>query len=150
MGAIVGVEDDLFVKEADAHLADYGQAVEYVRRTGVDVLAPAIGTAHGVYKGEPKIAFDLLEKIASSVDATIAIHGGTGLSDEVFSRCIALGGSKVNVSTQIKHVFRDSLSQYFAENPGGYEPVKILAFMRDKVQETVESFIEKFGSQGQA
>jgi ketose-bisphosphate aldolase len=150
LGAIVGVEDDLFVKEAEAHLADPGQAVEYVRRTGVDVFAPAIGTAHGIYKGEPKIAFDLLQRIASAVDATIAIHGGTGLSDEVFRRCIALGGAKVNVSTQIKHVFRDALSEYFREHPEGYEPVKILACMRDKVQETVESFIGKFGSQGKA
>lgn len=150
LGAIVGVEDDIHVKEQDAHLADPDQAVEYVTRTGVDVFAPAIGTAHGVYKGEPRIAFDLLERISSAVDATIAIHGGTGLSGEVFNRCIALGGVKVNISTQIKHVFRDSLTQYLADNPDSYEPVKILAHMRDETQPIVEAFIDKFGSTGKA
>ena len=148
LGAIVGVEDDIHVKEQESHLADPEQAFEYVNRTGVDVFAPAIGTAHGIYKGKPKIAFDLLERIARGVKATIAIHGGTGLSDEVFKKCISLGGAKINISTQIKHVFRDSLSEYFQGNPQDYEPVKILAYMRDKTQDIIETFIEKFGSEG--
>jgi ketose-bisphosphate aldolase len=146
LGAIVGVEDDIHVKEQDAHLADYDQAVEYVRATGVDLFAPAIGTAHGVYKGEPKIAFDLLERIAAAAKIPIAIHGGTGLSDAVFQRVIQLGGAKVNISTQLKHVFRDSIAAYFDNNPTDYEPVKILAYMRDEVQKVVEGFLEKFGS----
>lgn len=150
MGAIVGVEDDIHVKEQETHLADPEQSVEYVSRTGVDVFAPAIGTAHGIYKGEPRIAFDLLEKIAREVNAAIAIHGGTGLSDKVFRKCISLGGAKINISTQIKHTFRDSLSEYFQKNPEDYEPVKVLAYMRDNVQEVIESFIEKFGSGGKA
>ncbi len=146
LGAIVGVEDDIFVNEAEAHLADPEQAVDFVARTGVDVFAPAIGTAHGVYKGAPKIAFDLLERIASNVQATVAIHGGTGLSDETFRECIALGGAKVNISTQIKHVYRDSLSGYFAEHPDDYEPVRVLGHMRAETQRIVTMFIQKFGS----
>ncbi len=148
LGAIVGVEDDIHINEQESHLADPEQALEYVTRTEVDVFAPAIGTAHGVYKGEPTIAFDLLERVASQVKGAIAIHGGTGLSDEVFKRCISLGGAKINVSTQVKHSFRDSLSEYFQQNPQDYEPVKILAYMRDKTQEVIESFIDKFGSGG--
>ena len=150
LGAIVGVEDDIFVSQQDSHLADLDKSVEYVETTGVDVFAPAIGTAHGVYKGEPKIAFELLEKIASKVKPPIAIHGGTGLSDEVFKKCISLGGAKINVSTQIKHIFRDSIAEYFHNNPDGYEPVKILAYMRDETQKVVEDFIGKFGSEHKA
>ena len=150
LGAIVGVEDDIHVKDQDSHLADPAQALEYVKRTGVDLFAPAIGTAHGVYKGEPRIAFDLLGRIASEVDAPIAIHGGTGLSDEVFKKCIQLGGTKINISTQIKHAFRDSLSGYLRKNPEDCEPVRILAHLRDEVQALIESFIEKFGSAGRA
>jgi fructose/tagatose bisphosphate aldolase len=150
VGAIVGVEDDIFVKEGEAHLADPAMAIEFVKRTGVDVLAPAIGTAHGLYKGKPRIAFDVLEKIASQVDAFIAIHGGTGLSDETFRKVIELGGAKVNISTQLKHVFRDSLEEYFQKNPGDYEPVKILAYLREKTRETVEAFLDRFGSVGKA
>lgn len=150
LGAIVGVEDDIFVNEAEAHLADPEQAVDFVTQTGVDVFAPAIGTAHGVYKGEPKIAFDLLKRIASNVKAAIAIHGGTGLSDETFRECIALGGAKVNISTQIKHVYRDAISDYFAEHPNDYEPVRVLGHMRAETQKIVAMFIQKFGSFGKA
>ena len=150
IGAIVGVEDDIHVKEQEAHLADFDQSIEYVERTGVDVFAPAIGTAHGIYKGEPKISFDLLERIASKVGPPIAIHGGTGLSDEVFKKCISLGGAKVNISTQIKYAFRDSISKYFQNNPNDYEAMKVLAYVRDETQSIVESFIDKFGSAGKA
>ena len=150
LGAIVGVEDDIFVKEGEGHLADPVQSVEFVKRTGVDVFAPAIGTAHGIYKGEPKIAFDRLGEIAGKVEALIAIHGGTGLSDEVFRKCIGLGGVKVNISTQIKHVFRDSFTGFVGKNAGVYEPVKIMAAVRAETQAVVESFIDKFGSAGKA
>jgi ketose-bisphosphate aldolase len=150
LGAIVGVEDDIFVSDQESHLADLEKSVEYVEKTEVDVFAPAIGTAHGIYKGEPKIAFDLLKKIASQTGVPIAIHGGTGLSDEVFKKCINLGGAKINVSTQIKHTFRDSLAEYFSKNPDGYEPVKILAYMREQTQKVVEEFIHKFGSVNRA
>ncbi|MBF0529767.1 MAG: class II fructose-bisphosphate aldolase [Deltaproteobacteria bacterium] len=150
LGAIVGVEDEIHVKESESHLADPRQAVEFVKRTGVDVFAPAIGTAHGVYKGEPKIAFDVLSEINARVECCLAIHGGTGLSDEVFSRCIREGGTKINVSTQIKHTFRDSLFTYMKDKPGDYEPVRILEHMRRETQSVVESFIDKFGSAGKA
>ena len=91
LGAVVGVEDDIFVKERDAHLADPDQAVAFVNRTGVDVFAPAIGTAHGL----PKAVSNRLRSTQANLRGTripIAIHGGTGLSAEVFRRCIALAG----------------------------------------------------------
>jgi fructose/tagatose bisphosphate aldolase len=80
----------------------------------------------------------------------IAIHGGTGLSDEAFRRCIELGGAKVNVSTQIKHSFRDSLEQFFKDQPEQYEPVKSIGYMCEQVREIVEGFIGRFGSAGKA
>lgn len=150
LGSIVGVEDDIFVSRQDAHLADPDQAIQFVGDTGVDCFAPAIGTAHGVYKGEPKIAYDRLERISQSCDVAIAIHGGTGLAGEVFARCIELGGAKVNVSTQIKHSFRDSLERFFGDQPDEYEPVKSIGYMREQVREMVEGFIGQFGSAGKA
>jgi ketose-bisphosphate aldolase len=150
LGAIVGVEDDIHVKEQESHLADYDQAMEYVNTSGVDLFAPAIGTAHGFYDGEPKIAFDLLARIAAASPVPIAIHGGTGLSDAVFEQVIRLGGAKVNISTQLKQVFKDSLVEYFEHNPTVNEPVKILSHVRDKTQQVIESFIDKFGSTGKA
>lgn len=150
LGAIVGVEDDIFVKEGDAQLPEPDQAVEFVERTGVDCFAPAIGTAHGVYKGEPKIAFDLLDTIVQRQSAPVAIHGGTGLSDEVFAKVIRLGGAKVNISTQLKHCFRDSLADYFGEHPQDYEPVRAIGHLAGQTQGMVEAFIDKFGATGRA
>ena len=150
LGAIVGVEDDIHVKEQDLHLANPEQSEQFVKETGIDVFAPAIGTAHGIYKGEPKIAFDLLSEIAKRTGIPIAIHGGTGLSKEVFHRCISLGGVKVNISTQIKHVYRDSYVKYFADNPDDYEPGKIIKYVHEQLRETVKDFIRMFGSDGKA
>ena len=150
LGAIVGVEDDIHVKEQDSHLADPEQSEKFVKETGIDIFAPAIGTAHGVYKGEPKIAFDLLGEIARCTKIPIAIHGGTGLSKEVFDRCISLGGAKVNVSTQIKHVYCDSYAKYFKDNPDDYEPVRIIKYVREELTETIKAFIKIFGSDGKA
>lgn len=148
LGAILGVEEDKAVSEDRARLADPDQSVEFVEKTNVDVFAPAIGTAHGIYKGEPKIAFDLLAKIAKSVGAAVAIHGGTGLSDEVFRKCIKLGGAKVNISTQIKHHFRDGLESFYKSNPTEYEPLKALDAVLKRTEPDIGQFIEKFGCAG--
>ena len=150
LGATVGVEDDIHVKEQDSHLADYDLSMRMIAETGIDCFAPAIGTAHGFYKGEPKIAFELLERISNDSPVPIVIHGGTGLADEVFARVIALGGAKVNISTQLKHVFRDSLEGYFTGHPDDYEPVKSLGYLHDQVKAATFGFIDKFGSAGQA
>lgn len=150
LGAIVGVEDDIHVREQDSHLANPEQSEKFVKGTGIDIFAPAIGTAHGIYKGEPKIAFDLLGEIAGRTGIPIAIHGGTGLSEEVFKHCIALGGAKVNISTQIKHIYRGSYSKYFADYPNDYEPVRIIKYVRGQITETIKGFIRIFGSDGKA
>ena len=87
LGEIGGVEDDLVVSAEEAHLADPNKVFEFLRRVHVDCFAPAIGTAHGMYKGKPKVAFDRLENISQHVETPLALHGGTGLSDDVFKRC---------------------------------------------------------------
>lgn len=150
VGSIVGVEDELFVNEDDAFLADPQSCMRYVEETGVDVLAPAIGTAHGNYRKEPNIHFRLISQIAELTNLPLAIHGGTGLSAETFRQCIAAGGTKINVSTRIKHLFRDSLEEYFKNHPDEYEPVRVLRRLHDVVCQGVESFIEIFGSAGKA
>lgn len=150
LGAILGVEEDKAVSEDNARLADPEQSVEFVEKTHVDVFAPAIGTAHGIYKGEPKISFSLLEKIAKNVDAAVAIHGGTGLSDEVFRKCIELGGAKVNISTQIKHHFRDALESFYKSNPNEYEPLKALDAVLRRTEADISLFMDKFGCAGKA
>jgi ketose-bisphosphate aldolase len=126
LGAIVGVEDDIHVKQQDAHLADPDQAVEFCSSVKPDCFAPAVGTAHGIYKGEPKIAYERIEEIAKATDIPLALHGGTGLSDEVFKKCISLGCSKVNISTQLKYAFIDGFVDYHNRNNTEYNPLKVI------------------------
>lgn len=150
VGAIVGVEDDIFIDENDAVLADPESCVEYVNATGVDILAPAIGTAHGKYRRQPKIDYELLDTIRKRTGVPLAIHGGTGLSTEAFQQCIAAGGTKINISTNLKYLFREALEGYYRENPDDYEPIRAIGYVRDRVCQGIESLIEIFGSVGRA
>ncbi len=150
LGAIVGVEDDIHISEQDAHLADVDQSVKLTREIDIDCFAPAIGTAHGVYKGEPKIAFDRMAEIAQKTKKPLALHGGTGLSPEVFRKSIERGCAKINVSTQLKHVFIDSFVDYFKANPEEYNPMNELDRQYDALKKEVARFIELFGSSGKA
>jgi ketose-bisphosphate aldolase len=150
LGAIVGVEDDIHVKEQDAHLADSQQAISFCKEIKPDCFAPAIGTAHGVYKGEPKIAYDLLEEIAAKTGVPIALHGGTGLADEVFKKCISLGCAKVNISTQLKYAFIDGFVDYYNANNTQYNPLKVIEAQFERLTPGIIEKIKLFGSSGKA
>jgi fructose-bisphosphate aldolase class II/tagatose 1,6-diphosphate aldolase GatY/KbaY len=144
LGEIGGVEDDLVVAEEDAHLADPQKVLEFLGKVPVDCFAPAIGTAHGVYKGEPRVAFDRLKLIGEKTQIPLALHGGTGLASEVFKRCIALGCAKVNISTQLKHAFIDGFAQHHQTNPRQYDPLKVLAAQYAHMQRAIEENIQLF------
>lgn len=149
LGRIVGVEEDKVVADYEARLADVEQAVEFCREVDLAVFAPAIGTAHGVYKGEPKIAFDRLEEIAGRTGIPIALHGGTGLSDEVFRKCISLGCAKVNISTQLKYAFIDGFIDYHAEHRQ-YDPLKVIGGQFERMKSEMAENMRLFGSAGRA
>jgi len=150
LGAIVGVEDDIHVKEQDSHLADPAQAIEFCAKVRPGCFAPAIGTAHGIYKGEPKIAYHILEQVAATTRVPIALHGGTGLSDEVFKRCIALGCAKVNISTQIKYAFIDGFVGYHNTHNTQYDPLKVIKAQFDEMKKGIAANIQLFGGTGKA
>ena len=151
IGAIGGVEDDKFVAEDASILADFDECVAFCREMPkLAVFAPAIGTAHGFYKGEPKIAYDLLERITKVIDIPIALHGGTGLTDDQFHRCIGLGCGKVNISTMHKRLFIDGFVNLKAEKPKLEEPLPFIAAQHDAMQADVMAMIRTFGSEGRA
>ncbi|WP_275786940.1 class II fructose-bisphosphate aldolase [Pararhizobium gei] len=151
IGAIGGVEDDKFVAEDSAILADYGECLEFVKNMpNLAVFAPAIGTAHGVYKGQPKIAYALLEKITAAVSIPIALHGGTGLSQDQFDRCIAAGCAKVNISTMHKIRFIEGFVGVRQEKPKLEEPLPFIIGQYDAMKKDVCDMITAFGSQGKA
>jgi ketose-bisphosphate aldolase len=150
IGQIGGVEEDIAVLEDEAHNADAEQALAFCNQFDLAVFAPAIGTAHGVYKHKPSIQWDTLKVIYEGTEAPFALHGGTGLSDEVFERCIKLGCAKVNISTNLKHVFIDGFADYHTANPDDYEPLRVLGAQFEAMEALVMEMIRKFGGEGRA
>ena len=146
LGAIAGVEDDINVADEDAHLADVGQSEEFVRETGITAFAPAVGTAHGQYKGEPKLDFQRFEEIRKVCgDVPLVVHGGTGLSVEAFRKFISLGAAKINISTAMKQAYMNSIRKYVEENPKN-APLEFDRFVIHGVRDTVKEHIEIFFS----
>ena len=151
IGAIGGVEDDKVVNEDEAMLADLDECVTFCQEMPkLAVFAPAIGTAHGFYKGEPKIAYDLLKRITDAIDIPIALHGGTGLSDETLRRCIGMGCGKVNISTMHKRLFINGFTDLKAEQPKLEEPLPFITAQYDAMKADVVKMIGTFGSAGHA
>jgi tagatose 1,6-diphosphate aldolase GatY/KbaY len=156
LGTVSGVEDQVKVTEDEAQLANPEQSVEFVERTGLDLFAPAIGTAHGVYKTkEPKVHFERLEKIhqilnGASVRVPLVVHGGTGLPADYVERLIALGGSKFNVSTELKYTLIDTTFDYVQAKRDEYDPGKIDSAVRDATRKVVIHWMEMLKSPGKA
>jgi len=150
LGEIVGVEDDVAVAENDGNLADPVKAEKFCRELSLDCFAPAIGTAHGVYKGEPRISFDRIEEIATRTGVPLALHGGTGLSEDVFKRCITLGCAKVNISTQLKYAFIDAFVGYYRDHNTEYNPLTNIDAQYRQLKSVIADNIKIFGSANQA
>ena len=150
LGEIGGIEDDISVNEEDAHLVDPEKAKIFLDNLHIDCFAPAIGTAHGIYKGVPKIAYNRLAMISEMTDIPLALHGGTGLSEEVFKKCIYLGCSKVNISTQLKYAFIDGFVHYFNSHPEEYNPLTVIDAQYEALKKAVEENILLFGSNQRA
>ncbi|MFQ5615822.1 MAG: ketose-bisphosphate aldolase [Anaerolineales bacterium] len=156
VGTVSGVEDQIRVAEDEAALCNPKQAVEFVERTGVDIFAPAIGTAHGVYKTRnPKVDFERLGEIhqllnGDSVKTPLVVHGGTGLSEDYIVKLVAMGGAKFNVSTELKHTLIDTTYSYITENREQYNPGKIDIVVKDAIRKVVGRWIDTLGSGGKA
>jgi ketose-bisphosphate aldolase len=150
IGQILGVEDDMVVSEEESIYTDPNEAERFCRELNLSAFAAAIGTAHGYYKGEPKVQFGLIEEINKRTNVPMALHGGTGLSDEVIQRCIKLGCSKINISTNLKHVFIDSFADYHTQKPKDYEPLRVLEAQYTALKQLFKDKIAQFGGSNRA
>jgi ketose-bisphosphate aldolase len=145
LGQIMGVEDDEHVAEEDSILTDPEDAKRFCDALDLSAFACAVGTAHGYYKGEPKVDFDRIAAINSATKTPMALHGGTGLSDETFAKAIAHGSAKINISTNLKHVWVSSFVDYHLANPKDFEPLRVGDAQYQACKAMFHGFIEKFG-----
>ena len=156
LGTVSGVEDQVKVAEDEAQLCDPEQAMAFVDQTGIDIFAPAIGTAHGVYKTkDPKLDFDRLKKIAEMINGKeprvpLVVHGGTGLQPDVVKKLVSLGGSKYNVSTDLKHTLIDTTYDYISGHRDEYNPGKVDAAVKEAIKDRIKYWIDLLGSANKA
>ena len=133
-----------------ASITDPEEAKEFVERTGVGSLAVAIGTAHGVYKGEPKLDLDRLAEIRKIVSIPLVLHGASGLSEEAVAESIKRGICKVNFATELRIAYTDGVKEYLAEYPDAFDPKKYGKVAMEHVKEIVKQRIEMCGCNGKA
>lgn len=148
LGRLGGQEDDLVVEGKDALYTNPEQAFEFVRQTGIDSLAVAIGTAHGLYAAEPKLDFDRLEEICQRVNIPLVLHGASGLSADDIRRAISLGICKVNVATELKIAFSGALKSYLASHPDASDPRHYMVPAKVAMKEVVRKVIADCGCEG--
>lgn len=136
LGKVGGKEDDLDGGEGDPY-TNPQEAAEFVERTGIDSLAVAIGTVHGVYKGVPKLDFSRLSEIRKAVSIPLVLHGTSGVPDEDVAECIKRGICKVNYATDLRIAFTKGINQVLKENPDTIDPKKYNAKGREEVRKYV-------------
>lgn len=149
LGKVGGKEDDLDGGEGNPY-TDPQEAVEFVERTGIDSLAVAIGTAHGVYAGEPKVDFERLSEIKKVVSIPLVLHGTSGVPDEIVKECITRGICKVNYATDLRIAFSKGVNEVLNVAPDTIDPKKYNAQGRKEVKKYVMNKIMVCGSAGKA
>ncbi|NLI17017.1 MAG: class II fructose-1,6-bisphosphate aldolase [candidate division Zixibacteria bacterium] len=171
LGRLGGIEDDVKVDAKDANLTDPDQAKDFVKRSGCDALAVAVGTSHGAYKfkGEAKLDFDRIEAIKKLVGIPLVLHGASGVPteltekltrfggkipgakgvpDEAYRRAIKNGINKVNIDTDLRLAFVAAVREVLATKPEEFDPRKILGPGRASVKEVIKQKMQILGSAG--
>ncbi len=149
LGKVGGKEDGLEVSDKSATYTDPAEAKEFVKQTGIDSLAVAIGTAHGFYKGEPKLDFERLGEIRKVVEVLLVLHGASGVPDDMVRKAIALGISKVNFATELRAALTRGVRAALVDQ-SIIDPKKFMAGGKKAVQEIVKQKINLCGSAGKA
>lgn len=145
LGTVGGEEDGII---GGIMYADKDECVELCNATGINALAPALGSVHGPYIGEPKLGFDEMKEISEATDMPLVLHGGSGIPVEQIQKAISLGTSKINVNTECQQAFTAATKEFFvtADIEKTYDPRKVLAAGTAAITATVAAKMAEFGS----
>lgn len=142
VGHIGGTEDELSSELAYAKVDD---AVKLYNTSGIDFLAPALGSVHGLYKGEPKLDFQKMQEISEIIKAPLVLHGGTGIPDNLIKKAIECGISKININTELQIVWAKAVKEFLL-NSNEYDPRKIIKSGESAIKNAVKNKLELLGS----
>lgn len=147
LGKVGGQEDNVV---AETMYADKDECVRMVKETGVDFLAPALGSVHGPYHGEPKLGFKEMKEIAEATNIPLVLHGGSGIPNEQLQMAIDRGTAKININTECQQAWTAIVREVLAKDPKVYDPRKIIGPGREGIKEVVRTKATIFGSLGKA
>ena len=140
VGHVGGTEDNVY---GDIFRATLEDCIE-ISKTGIDALAPALGSVHGLYKGEPNLDFDRMKEINETLSIPLVLHGGTGIPYDMIKKAISCGISKININTELQVTWHKAVVDFIKENPSVYDPRKVIgsgeASMKEKISELVDVF----------
>ena len=140
LGTIGGKEEG--DTDMEASYTKVSEAEEFVRRTNVSTLAIGVGTAHGVYKGEPEINVQRIKEIHDAIETPLVLHGASGLSDEVLRDCITAGISKINFATELRQAYTNGIKAEFAKDPEVFDPKIYMRGAVDAIKEVIREKIK--------
>ena len=144
VGHIGGTEDNITSEETNATLEE---CLIIYNNTGIDALAPALGSVHGFYKGEPNLNFERMKLINESLPIPLVLHGGSGIPDDKIRMAIASGTSKINVNTELQAAWSKAVREFIANDKEAYDPRKVIGSgekaIKEKVREKVQLFSTK-------
>ncbi len=148
LGKVGGKEDDTF--SAESTYTDPSDAEIFVKKTSIDSLAIAVGTAHGIYKNTPILDLERIELLYNRIDIPLVLHGASGLADAVIIETITRGISKINFATELRQAYSNGVKEYISHNPDVIDPKSYGKTAREKVKELVKEKIRICGSNGKA
>lgn len=147
VGTVGGNEDGVI---GGIKYADKDECVRLVNEAGVDCLAPALGSVHGPYKGEPVLGFVEMAEIKEATNKPLVLHGGTGIPDEKIMKAISCGTCKINVNTECQIAFHQEIQKVLSANPKAYDPRKFIGPASQAISAAVEAKMQVFGCVGKA
>ena len=143
IGTIGGTEDDVV---GDLQFTKLEDAIKFSESVDIDLLAPSLGSVHGLYKSNPNIQFGLMEQIFSETKLPLVLHGGTGLSDEIIRQSISLGVCKININTEFQIAWHNAVKEFINNNPDEYDPRKVISSGMIALKEVAKQKIYLLGS----
>ena len=147
IGKIGGQEDDIATEE---YFTSLSEASDFINKTNIDMLAPALGSVHGIYKGEPNIKVDIMKEISDQTKMPLVLHGGSGIPEDTLKKCIENGIVKINFNTELQIEWSKNVRKFINENPSVYDPRKVISSGEEQLKNVVRRYINILESKDKA
>ena len=147
IGKIGGSEDDVASKEL---YTTTSEASDFVSKTSIDMLAPALGSVHGIYKGEPNIQLDTMREISQITNKPLVLHGGSGIPEDILKKAVENGICKANFNTELQLAWHEAVVEFIKYNSDVYDPRKVISSGEENLKNVVRDYIRILGSKGKA